>query len=125
MIKKIFYSYSHKDKEYLQELQKYLKPAIKDYNIEEFVDKNINSGENINKKIMENIEESDLIILLLSASYLASNSCEKELDIALNTNKAFPVILESCDWKNNNKLREIKVLPNDGCPINKHTDRQK
>ena len=45
MIKKIFYSYSHKDKAYLEKLQTHIKPIIKEYKIKEFVDEHIRGGE--------------------------------------------------------------------------------
>lgn len=123
MIKKIFYSYSHQDDKYLSELQKYLKPAIKDYQIEVFIDKdNIRCGELLNEKIMQNLNDSDLIILLISANYLASEYCLKEMSMALNNNKSFPIILSHCDWKNNELLQNIKALPKDGKPITDYTN---
>ncbi|STA75846.1 Uncharacterized protein containing a TIR (Toll-Interleukin 1-resistance) domain [Campylobacter lari] len=125
MIKKIFYSYSHKDKEYLKEIQKYLKPAIDEYNIDYFVDEQISAGDSIDGEIMGHIDSSDLIILLISANYLSSDYCRKELDIATNNNKAFPIILEDCDWKNNKKIYSIKVLPEDGKPINNYGKKSK
>lgn len=123
MIKKIFYSYSHQDEKYLSELQKYLKPAIEDYQIEVFIDKdNIRCGEPLNEKIMQNLSNSDLIISLISANYLASEYCLKEMSMALDNNKSFPVILSHCDWKNNELLKSIKVLPKDGKPIIDYTN---
>ncbi len=116
MVKKIFYSYSHKDKAYLEKLQTHIKPIIKEYDIKEFVDEHIRGGEVLDEKIMTNIQESDLIILLVSPDYLASEYCQKEMKIAIDAHKSFPIIARTCDWKNTS-LRDIKVMPQDGKPI--------
>ena len=118
MIKKVFYSYSHKDELFLKELKNHLKPAIKEYQIEEFVDENIRAGEKIDEKILSSLNNSDLIILLISADYLASESCQKEMNMALNDKKAFPVIIKDCDWKN--IVKEVKVLPKDGKAVDSY-----
>lgn len=116
MIKKIFYSYSHKDKAYLEKLQTHIKPIIKEYKIKEFVDEHIRGGEVLDEKIMTNIQESDLVISLISPDYLASEYCQKEMKIAIDAHKSFPIIARTCDWKNTS-LRDIKVMPQDGKPI--------
>ncbi|WP_072237169.1 TIR domain-containing protein [Campylobacter coli] len=116
MIKKIFYSYSHKDKEILSKLRVHLALLIQQYQIEEFVDTQINCGNNLDENIMTNLEESDLVILLLSPDYLASEYCQKEMNIAIGANKAVPIVARTCDWKTT-PLINIKALPEDGKPI--------
>lgn len=118
MIKKVFYSYSHKDEVFLKALKNHLNPAIKEYRIEEFVDENIRAGEKIDEKILSSLNNSDLIILLISADYLASESCQKEMNMALNDKKAFPIIIKDCDWKN--IVKEVKVLPKDGKAVDSY-----
>ena len=60
MVKKIFYSYSHKDKAYLEKLQTHIKPIIKEYDIKEFVDEHIRGGEVLDEKIMPNEKNHQL-----------------------------------------------------------------
>lgn len=119
----IFYSYSHKNEIYLKELQTHFRPLVSEFQVKEFVDKYIDIGDKISESISKNLLESDLIILLISAEYLASSSCLEEMNIALEHNKAFPIILDYCDWKNIKELKAIKALPKDGRPINAYPNK--
>ncbi|WP_181450982.1 TIR domain-containing protein [Helicobacter valdiviensis] len=119
MIKKIFYSYSHKDDKFVSQLRTHIKLLIQQYQIKEFIDNQIECGENLDEKIITNLEESDLVIVLLSPDYLASGYCQKEMNIAMEANKAVPIVARTCDWKTT-PLGNIKALPKDGKPIAEH-----
>ena len=70
--KKIFISYSHKDKEFVDRLLVHLKPLAKLYNITSWNDSKIKPGSKWKDEIENNLESSDAVIALLSADFLAS-----------------------------------------------------
>ncbi len=110
---KVFISYSHDDIEYRKELQTYLINLERDKIIEIWQDSQINPGEQWDAKIKTTLEGADIIILLVSQSFIASNYVhEVEMRKSLKkveegSTKIIPVLLKNCDWK------AWKVLPED------------
>src|SRR5262249_11114323 len=69
---KIFISYSHKDRRWLERLQVHLAPLTRSRDITIWSDEQIEPGENWGAKIDEAISKADVAILLVSPDYLAS-----------------------------------------------------
>ena len=70
--KQAFLSYSHADEEYVQRLRIHLKPLEKKYNFVVWDDKKLKPGDKWKEEILQNIEQSSVVILLISADFLAS-----------------------------------------------------
>ncbi|MGO8670967.1 MAG: tetratricopeptide repeat protein [Capsulimonadaceae bacterium] len=70
----------------------------------------------------ERIEAADLILLLVSPAFLATEYCyEPEMDLALKrhdegTARVIPIILSPCEWRSG-PLGSLQPLPKDGKPI--------
>ena len=75
---KIFVSYSHKDKEWLERLQDHLKPLVRDGTIELWDDTRIQTGDHWREEIKQAIESSQAAVLLLSAAFRASDFIAKD-----------------------------------------------
>jgi TIR domain len=117
--KLLFISYCHKDEDDKNELEKWLLPLSHDKKIEVFSDSQVPGGGLLETKLNKALIESRFIILLMTQDYIASPTCQKEMEFALNnldTKIVFPIILKTCTWKSiiNQK---IKALPKDGKPI--------
>ncbi len=81
---RIFISYSHRDERLRGRLEVHLKLLQREGLIETWQDRDIEAGEEWKRKIDENLERADIIILLISPDFLASEYCyEKEMRRAL------------------------------------------
>jgi len=127
---RIFYSYSHKDKEYVEEIKEHLAPLSRQNKIENWYDRMILAGTRWESEIAKELETADVFLMLVSSSFLASDYCfEIEMKRAIERAKggevlAIPVIIRECIWETT-ELRHLKVLPEDGIAINSWTDRDK
>jgi len=125
--KKVFISYSHDDLEYRRELQKYLINMERENLIEVWQDGMIQPGSEWDLTIKENLENADVIILLVSQSFIASNyihevelrkTIEKQLD---GTAQFFPILIKNCDYQSWKALPKevIEDLKTNGVPLSK------
>ena len=122
---KTFISYSHHDADVLSHLLDHLAVLRREEYIKEWYDRKILPGDDLDDKINEELEKADLILLLISPKFIASDYCVgREMKRALERNEAkkarvVPIIVESCDWELMHDLRRLKAIPKDGHPISK------
>ena len=123
----LFYSYSHRDEELRLKLQDHL--AVLRWNglISEWHDRDIDAGREWAKEIDRNLSSADIILLLVSASFIASEYCwsveiKKALDRhAKGEARVIPVILRPCRWQST-PFAKLQAVPKDGTPITAWTD---
>ena len=115
---KVFITYSHKDTAEKDKLKEYLAVMKQQGIITIWNDNEILPGDDWREDISKNLNDSDILLYLVSAASLASENCNKELGIALKKNiRPIPIILEDCDWQNH-QLKGPEALPDKGKPIN-------
>ncbi|MXV72970.1 tetratricopeptide repeat protein, partial [Candidatus Poribacteria bacterium] len=113
-----FITYSHKDIKAKEQLITYLAVMKSEGSINIWSDNEILPGDTWRDSISKKLAESDILLYLVSDNSLASESCNRELAEALNTNvRVIPIILERCDWLDH-QLSNFQVLPEKGKPIN-------
>lgn len=118
----VFFSYSHSDESYRQQLIKHLSVMKRSGEINGWSDRDINVGEEWKEKINDKLNSAKVIILLISPDFLASDYCyEIEMRRALERHKSgearvIPIILRPCDWQAT-PLGDLQALPTDGKPI--------
>lgn len=101
---KLFISYSHRDEKLQQQLMKHLAPLKSQKVIETWHDRQIPAGTEWANEIDENLNNADIILLLVSPDFVASDYCSNiELSIAMERHQqgaaiVIPVVLEPCDW---------------------------
>lgn len=100
----LFFSYSHKDEALRDELEKHLTSLKHQDIIDTWHDRRIEAGEEWATQIDDQLRTADIILLLISADFIASRYCyDLEMKEALRRHKAgearvVPVILRPCDW---------------------------
>jgi internalin A len=125
---RIFISYSHKDEEFRAELDTHLKIFQRLGLIETWHDRQISAGDDWASEISQNLDQSDIVLLLISADFLASNYCyETEMKRALlrefeGQARVVPIILRDCPW-NYSPFGRLQALPKDAKPVRLWEDR--
>ena len=120
---KLFFSYSHKDEGLRDELEIHLAMLKRQGVIETWHDRRIIAGDPLDHEIDANLETADVILLLLSPDFLASNYCyDIEVKRAMERQRAglvqvIPVILRPCDWQNGTPFSGLVAVPKDGKPV--------
>lgn len=121
--KKIFIAYSRKDADFLDRLLTHLKTLERSNIAEIWCDKEIEIGKVWDDEIKQNLYSADIILLLISADFIASDYCyEHEMRIALKQHDkgesiVVPVILKRCSWELTPFAR-FQALPHEGIPVN-------
>lgn len=124
---KVFFSYAHADETYKNELNKHLSPLKRSEKIEAWNDEELLPGSSFDDEIKQKLEQSDIIILLISSDFINSDYCyEIEMQNAMTRAErdecyVVPVIVRACLWKET-PLRNIIALPKDGKPVKGYED---
>lgn len=119
---KVFFSYSHKDEALRYELEKHLSILKRQGFIEAWHDRRIGAGGELAHEISQNLETADIILLLVSSDFLASDYCyDIEMTQAMARHTAgvarvIPIILRPCDW-HDAPFGKLLATPTDGKPV--------
>ncbi len=128
----IFIAYSEADKDLLDRLRKQLSTAERIGLVDAWHDGEIEIGTDREQATKEAMEHAEIIVLLLSADFFASERLyEQEMTRALElakTNNAnvIPVLLKDCTWQLS-PLSKFQILPKNAIPVTdkhwSHPDR--
>jgi len=122
MSKKVFISYSHKDESHKDELDEHLSMLKRNHVIDAWHDRKIIAGHDWSKEISKHLESSELILFLISPSFLASDYCfQVEMMRAIQMHdegkaQLIPIIIRPCDW-GQCELSRFQAVPKDAKPI--------
>ena len=125
----LFYSYSHKDTSYRQNMQTHLATLRERHLITDWSDAKILPGRSISDKTRAEQRTADIVAFLISPAFLDSPECLKEWDRAKRQHDGgrlvfrVPIILRACAWKDFLGEDDVKALPCDGKPIKSYRDR--
>jgi len=123
----VFFSYSHADEGLRDRLEKGLAMLKRQGAIDTWHDRRIPAGDVLDSSIDAAMEAADVVLLLVSPDFLASNYCyDVEMKRAMERHECgearlIPVILRPCDWQES-LLRSFLATPKDGKPITKWAD---
>ena len=111
---KVFVSYSHQDKEYLDRLLVHLKPLEKAGLIDPWVDTQLKAGDRWKQEIEVALKSASVAILLISADFLASEFVvENELPPILSQaeqggTRIIPLVIKPCRFTRDPNLSRFQ-----------------
>ena len=118
----VFYSYAHEDETFRNKLETHLSLLQRQGLITAWHDRHILPGTDWSQAIDEHLERASVILLLISADFLASDYCSGlEMQRALERHQAneacvIPILLRPVDW-NNAPFAHLQALPTGAKPI--------
>ncbi|MDJ0677379.1 MAG: TIR domain-containing protein [Calothrix sp. MO_167.B42] len=124
----IFFSYAHEDEKLRDELAKHLKILQRQGVIKAWYDREISAGTEWAGKIDVHMDTANIILLLISADFLASDYCyDIELTRAMERHAAgearvIPVMLREVDWKGA-PFGKLQALPKNAEPVTNWENR--
>ena len=124
----LFFSYSHEDELLRDELATHLKLLERQGVIRGWHDRRIDAGHDWKQAIDEHLERAGIVLLLVSADFLASDYCyDLEMKRALERRETggavvIPVILRPCDWTQA-PFAKLQALPRDGKAVTSWLNR--
>lgn len=121
---KVFLAYSREDRAVLNKIKTRLKILQRAQLIDQiWFDEFIEAGTDWEESIKEELASSDIILLLISDSFLASDYCfEKEMQKALEYHAkgektVIPIIIRHCSWKIFEPISSLQVVPSNAQPL--------
>lgn len=120
---KIFVVYAHEDKPVRDKLLRQLRPLAEKGEIELWSDHEIKPGALWDEEIRLRLTESEIILLLVSDDFFASDYIRRvEFQTALDLHargqtRLVPVIARHCGWADVPALSRLQALPPEGRPV--------
>jgi len=124
----LFYSYAHKDEALRNELETHLKLLHRQGLIDSWQDRKVEAGGAWKQRIDDKLEHADIILLLVSADFIASDYCyDKEMKRALERERdgdarVIPILVRDVNWEGA-PFAKLQPLPKDGLPVIKWPDK--
>jgi len=118
----LFYSYAHADETLRDQLNIHLSLLRKQGYISAWHDREILAGSVWAEEIDKHLKSASIILLLISADFIASDYCYGvEMQIALKRHAAgearvIPIILRACDWEAA-PFGTLEALPKNAKPV--------
>jgi hypothetical protein len=119
---RLFVSYSHEDARLHEALEDHLAGLRRARIVDSWSDGRILPGQPWRNSIQREMDEADIFLLLVSASFLASDFCyEQEMMRALERHQrgdavVIPVLLRPVEWSTT-PLAELQCLPRNALPV--------
>jgi len=118
----LFFSYSHVDEGLRNQLEVHLAALKRQGLIATWHDRRITAGTPVGDAIDRNLDASQVILLLVSSDFIASDYCyEREMARAMERHekgeaRVIPVIIRPCDW-HDLRFGNLLAAPRDGKAI--------
>ncbi len=121
----LFFSYAHEDESLRDLLEVHLTSLKREGILTTWHDRRIIAGKPLDNVISTNLENADIILLLISPYFIASDYCfDIEMKRAMEKHNegsaiVIPVILEPCNW-HGLPFGNLMAVPKDGKAVSKY-----
>ncbi|XYI00613.1 SUMF1/EgtB/PvdO family nonheme iron enzyme [Sorangium sp. So ce1128] len=118
----VFISYAPSDRLHLEALEAHLAALKRQGLVTTWHRGRIGGGAAHDASIAAELSGAEVVVLLVSEAFLASDSCyERELGAALERHRrgatrVLPILVRACDWEGT-ALAELQALPREGGPV--------
>jgi hypothetical protein len=124
----VFYSYAQQDKDLLVNMEKQLVLLKRLGLITDWHDDRIRAGQETKREIEKHFSSAQIILLLVSANFMASETCYDIAKRAMDRRRAgtaeiIPIIIKPVDWRGA-PFEGLDVLPKNKKPITSWSDRE-
>lgn len=122
MAVRVFISYAHKDEQFKDSLVEHMSGLVRADIVSEWNDRKIVPGQDWSEEISENLASSEIILFLISSSFMNSEYCmgvevKKALSMHMEGSaQLIPIVVRAVDWSDS-ELSKIQSLPKDVVPI--------
>jgi NAD-dependent SIR2 family protein deacetylase len=123
---KVFFCYAPRDEDLLKRLEDHLAPLMRQGVVAPWHAGKVGAGEERDQAVRDQLESAELILLLVSASFLASEQGDAQVARAMERRGAgqamvMPILLRPCDWEQT-RFASLQYLPRDARPVTKWPD---
>jgi hypothetical protein len=124
----VFCCYAREDQEMLVKLKKHLAPLVRQGKITIWSDVDLSAGIEWEKELHHHLESADIILLLISPDFMASDYCySTEMERALvrhnqGSARVIPVLLRAALWKSA-PFAKLQIVPTDARHVASWSDR--
>jgi hypothetical protein len=118
----LFLSYAHEDEAMKNQLDKHLVMLKRSGKVQVWQDRQIMAGQEWDTVILNELQEADIILLLISVDFNNSQYIwDKELKIAIErhdagTARVIPIVLRPCEWSEM-PYGKLQALPTGAVPV--------
>ncbi len=125
---KLFLSYSHKDEPLKDQLNVFLAPLRRSGKIAVWQDRQILPGTEWDAAIKQELAEADIILLLVSPDFIASEYIWKyEIAGAMERHErreatVVPIIVRPCNW-HDMPFAKVQALPRNAKPVTQYANQ--
>ena len=113
----------------MDELRKDLKLMERNGLIRTWYDRGLTAGEKWEQRILQEMNDADVIVCQLSRDFLASDFCVlQELQTAIERKEAgkaelIAYVLHECGWQETPNLSKFQILPREAKPLHRWRDK--
>jgi len=128
--KQLFIMYAEQDETWRKDMEEHLAMLKNNKKIKIWHEGKMLPGDKRDETIAQHIKEADIILLLVTSSFLASDKLYKEqLTQALKRHESkqaciIPVLMSPCDWEFSSFADLNTLLPRNEKPLSKKDDRK-
>lgn len=121
--RRVFISYSHDDEPFRKALERFLQPMVQDGSIALWSDEAIVPGDDWEEEIQREMSRADLVLLILTANFLASDYCTGvEMPAFFRRRqkeglRVIPLLFSACLWQRHEWIPRVKMLPSPDRPV--------
>jgi len=122
-------SYAHSDERLLRQLASYLTMLERQNLLRVWYDRQILAGDHVHEEISNEFQHADMVLLLVSADFIASEYCDVEMATSLSRHQrgetvVIPIIVRECPWRTG-VLGALSALPRHGKAVTSWRNRDK